>query len=162
MSAVSPLADRTSRVGPEQSRHVSSGGQRNGGPGPGINPRGYAGFATVMTLGPVFRVDWYVQPVLVKPFTVNVTDGIDFLESDELLTEQVPSVPVVQVRPPVPRDQAPVTNTPATGTDPGPTTEIWTVAVHELREDVVDPVRPPSHIGVGGGAATVSDVLTDP
>lgn len=96
-------------------------------------------------------VESYVQSVLVNPLTVNVTDGIDFFESDELLTVHVPSVPVVQLVAPVPFDQAPTTATPET--DPAPdVTAILTVAVHELRDAVVDDVRPPIHIDwVDGG-----------
>jgi len=67
-----------------------------------------------------FLAATYTQPDFVKPLTVNLTDGVDFFESDELVTVQVPSVPVVQVVAPVPADQPPATDTPATG--PGPTT----------------------------------------
>jgi hypothetical protein len=79
------------------------------------------------------------------------------LLNDELLRLHVPEVPVVQAVEPDPTDHEPATATPETGPAPS-TTVIVTVAVHALRDAVVDPASPPTHIGsgvVGGLTVTV-------
>src|SRR3990172_1988662 len=109
-----------------------------------------------------FLAGAYSQPDFVKPLTVNVTDGVDFLESDELVTVHVPSLPVVQVVAPVPADQLPATDPPAIGR--GQTKEIRTVAVQPLRPaGAVVAVRPPTHIcWAAGGEVTVTAEVVVP